>query len=555
MIKFRKNNIEKPFQITKSLVKGVQRFIFLGFFLFTSFAFSQVTSQIDSTQILIGEELRYTIQVQADTTDMVVFPEGQTFLPLEVIESYKVDTTYEQAKYRLIKKYGLTQFDSGSYTIPSQKVFINEQPFATDSVKVEVRDVPVDTTKQKMFDIKKALDVKSPPFDFLKLLYWVVPILVILGILGYVLFRRKKRKEAEEKQLPAYEEAIVALKELDDSDLLKENKSKEYYSALTEIVKRYLDREVDAAALESTSDELIARLQLHKDAGHFDFDAETIKHLDQILKRADLVKFAKMRQEVGQTEADRNTIEEIINETHEVIPEPTEEELLQNEEYLRQQRRKRRKKRVIIGMVAGVFAILISGGVLTATYGWAYVKDNVIGHPTKELLDGRWVRSEYGIPAIILETPKVLVRRQVNLPEEAKQTIVSNEMFQYGSLSGQFYILLNVSTYVEGVELDFEVVSERLLQSLEAEGALNMIVKRESFSTDEGIEGEKVYGEFDYSGSSNAKKSDKLEYEILLFKKGQSLQILATYYKKDDAYAFQIKERIINSVELEVTEK
>ncbi len=555
MIEFRKNNIEKSFQIATSLVKGVRGFIFLGFFFFTSFAFSQVTSGIDSTQILIGEELRYTIQVQADTTDLVVFPEGQTFLPLEVIESYKVDTTYEQAKYRLIKKYGLTQFDSGSYTIPSQKVFINEQPFATDSVKVEVRDVPVDTTKQKMFDIKKALEVKSPPFDFLKLLYWVVPILVILGILGYVLFRRKKRKEAEEKQLPAYEEAIVALKELDDSDLLKENKSKEYYSALTEIVKRYLDREVDAAALESTSDELIARLQLHKDAGHFDFDAETIKHLDQILKRADLVKFAKMRQEVGQTEADRNTIEEIINETHEVIPEPTEEELLQNEEYLRQQRRKRRNKRIIIGMVTGVFAILISGGILTATYGWAYVKDNLIGHPTKELLDGRWVRSEYGIPAIILETPKVLVRKQVNLPEEAKQTVVSNEMFQYGSLSGQFYILLNVSTYVEGVELDFEVVSERLLQSLEAEGALNMIVKRESFSTDEGIEGEKVYGEFDYSGSSNTKKSDKLEYEILLFKKGQSLQILATYYKKDDAYAFQIKERIINSVELEVTEK
>ncbi len=78
--------------------------------------------------------------------------------------------------------------------------------------------------------------------------------------LPFILFRRKKRKEAAEKQLPPYEEAIVALKTLDNTQLLKENKSKEYYSSLTEIVKRYLDREVDEAALESTSDELITRL-------------------------------------------------------------------------------------------------------------------------------------------------------------------------------------------------------------------------------------------------------------------------------------------------------
>ena len=116
--------------------KNVSRGIFILFFLFFSLITSaQVTSSVDTTQIRIGEEIRYTIYVEADTTDLVVFPEGQTFLPLEVIESYKVDTTFEARKMRLIKKYGLTQFDSGAYTIPPQRVVINQKAYNLDSLK------------------------------------------------------------------------------------------------------------------------------------------------------------------------------------------------------------------------------------------------------------------------------------------------------------------------------------------------------------------------------------------------------------------------------------
>src|SRR5690554_503679 len=71
------------------------------FILISSFGFAQVTSSIDSTKIRIGEEIIYTINVAADSTDIVLFPEEQTFGPLEMIESYKADTTYEAAKYRL----------------------------------------------------------------------------------------------------------------------------------------------------------------------------------------------------------------------------------------------------------------------------------------------------------------------------------------------------------------------------------------------------------------------------------------------------------------------
>jgi len=526
----------------------------LFFSLFSFFSFSQVTSTVDSTKIKIGEEILYTLNVAVDSTDVVVFPEEQTFAPLEMIESYKTDTTFEGAKYRLIKKYGLTQFDSGKYTIPPQRIFINQNPFFTDSIKVEVNDVPVDTTKQKMFDIKPAMEVKNPPFDWLLLLYWLVPILLLIGIAVY-LFRRKKRKDAAEKQLPPYEEAIVALKTLDNTQLLKENKSKEYYSSLTEIVKRYLDREVDEAALESTSDELITRLMMHKDAGSFDFDTETIRKLDLIFKRADLVKFAKMNQQSGQAEVDRKTIEEIINETHEAVPEPTEEELLANQEYLEKLQKRRQRRKWVLGISGVIAAIVLTGIIYGSLTGFDNLKDKIFGNELRELAEGRWINSEYGNPAVILETPEVLVRAEASSTNADRSAVMGKDFFTYGKMNSPLYIMVSTTQFSQKQDIALETALDAVLDDLEQSGAKNMIVKRDDFETEKGIKGLKAYGEFNVQVSDNKILKEKSTYELLLFAQENGLQEVLIVYQDDGKYAEEILKRIEASIELEIAEK
>lgn len=528
----------------------LRKCLMLALFLGSTSIFAQVKSSIDTTLIRIGEEIKYTIEVEADSTALVLFPEGQSFAPLEVIESYKVDTSFAEAKMRLIKKYGLTQFDSGTFKVPAQRVMIDDRAFNTDSSLVEVRDVPVDTTQQKMFDIKPAIEVDGPSLNLTWLLYILLPI-IVLGALAYFIFRRKRLKEERERQLPPYEEAMVALKKLDASEFLNENKSKAYYSSLTEIVKRYLDREVDSTALESTSDEVIERLQLHKDAGSFDFDHDTIQKLADIFKRADLVKFAKMRQELGQARSDRSSIEEIINETKEALPEPTEEELLQNELYAQEQRRKRRFRRLLIGTGSGFLILVITAGVLAATYGWDFLKDNVLGHPTKDLVEGQWYKSEYGIPAVVMETPVVLKRVQVELPAEVQTQIKDNSVFIYGSIIDRFYVVVSTTQLAQPVEVNLEQALEGGLANLEKQGAKNLIVKRESFETDKGVKGLKAYGSFEPSDPS-IKPGTKQNYELLIFGQEMALQQIVIVYSAEDRYSEGMVERIINSVELEV---
>lgn len=516
---------------------------------------AQVSSSIDTTLIRIGEEIIYSIQVEIDSTAMVLFPEGQSFNPLEVIDSYDIDTTRLQDKIRLIKKYGLTQFDSGSYTLPSQRVVINNKPFNTDSINLEVFNVLLDTTKQKMFHIKPAFEVEESGFDFEKLFYWIVPILLIVGIIAFLFFRRRKRKKMElAKQLPPYEEAIEALKVLDHSHFLENDNSKSYYSSLTEILKRYIGREIDDAALESTSNELIDRLILHKDAGSFDFDAETINKIDKILKRADLIKFAKMKELEGQAKTDRTVVEDIINETKEIIPEPTQEELLKNKLYLEELRKKQLKRKRIKIVLTAFASVIIAAVIFGSIKGFDELKDKTLGNKMRNLSEGRWIKSEYGSPLIVVETPRVLVRTVDSLVPKSL-LIKRKSLFTYGHINDQLYIRVSTIKFNQEQKLELESSLDMSLVLLEKAGAKNLVVKREDFETENGIKGIKAYGDFYVQVSGDKLLKKKSSYELLLFAQENGLQEVLVVYKDDSRFTKAIKDRIINSIELEITQE
>lgn len=518
-------------------------------FLFaTSSFFAQVKTSIDRDSIQIGEEIQYTIAIEVDSTTTVQFPEGQTFVPFEVLEEYPIDST----PTKWTKKYALTQFDSGRYVIPRQVVHLNDKTLKTDSLLVEVADVAVDTTSQKMYDIKPITPVGSVTPKWVEHTLWFLLILVLVGSAAFLILRRKRKLQEAKEQLPPYEEALVALQTLDSKPYLKESRVKDYYSSLTEIVKRYLDREVDEEALESTTDELIAKLQLHKDAGHLEFDKKTIEKLNEILKRADLIKFAKMQMEPGQASLDRKEIEGIINETHSAIPEPTEEELLQDEIYRQEQLRKKKHKRIRNTITAVAATIVLSLAVFSVIFGVDTVKDTLTGNTTKNLAEGQWIRSEYGNPAVILETPEVLVRKDTTTKDPGNPFFTLDDVFTYGDVRKKLFVMVEASKGGVTEENQLADILEKKLQILEENGATNLIVKDEPFETEKGIKGIRASGEFNVRIGKNKYKKEKSEYELLLFAQDGGIQEVLLVIEKNDTHAQEIKERILNSVELEI---
>jgi len=439
----------------KASVFSLNSPVYLSFFLsfFSLFIYGQVSSSIDSTSIKIGAQVTYKIEVETDTTSLVIFPEGQTFSPLEMIESYTIDTTIKNDRYNLIKKYGLTQFDSGAYTIPKQKIIIGSKEFYTDSLKVEVREIVVDTTTQGLYDIKPIIKVDKSIGSWWKYLLLALVLVALLGFLiWWFVWRVKPLTEEEEiALLPPYDRAKLALKQLDESSYLQNENLKGYYSDLTYIIRKFLDEKVYDRALESTTDELVLRLNLLKDGNQIELSKDDIRNIETILKRADLVKFAKGTPDVALAEIDRNTIDIEIDHVKEALPEPTEEEKLLDKKYKEELAHKNKIKKIIL--TVGIVFFLLIGTIagLGYKYGFSYVKDTIVGHESKELLEGEWVTSAYGFPPITITTPKVLKRAAIP-PIKGQDNQPKASSFKYGTIQDNFNVTISTTQFLKQVQ-------------------------------------------------------------------------------------------------------
>lgn len=533
----------------RKLTYGVSLFFILFSFLSVHAQIEPtVKAKIDTTSIRLGEQINYTVVVEADQLATVIFPEGQTFSPLEMIESYKVDTSFAQARMTLIKKYGLTQFDSGSYKIPTQRILIGDRTLQTDSFQVEVANVVLDTVNQGLYDIKPVIELPTDYSKFWKYLLWIIPVLLAIALFLFWLLRRHKKRKEDEKYIPPFEQALASLEELDKTNFIASAKYKEYYSTLTDTVRRYYDEKVYDKALESTTDELIERLELEKDSGHIDFNAETIQQLKDIFKRADLVKFARINPPSGKAEADRSAIEQIVKETKEALPAPTVEELMKDQDYRETIERKRTRKLWLTGIagVVGILLIALIAGIVIK--GYDEVKDFVLGNQTRELAEGNWITSEYGFPSIVISTPKALERKETPTPDQVKIN-----SFVWFSEPPAITIALFQTQYPEGTKATPEPIINARLKYFEEAGNKFNLSKNEKFQTPNSAEGVKVFGSGTTDFAGNSEQID-VEYTLLIFVADSYTQELFISWPSDDPYSKQIAERIINSVELQKAE-
>ena len=302
------------------LKKNISRFFLIllfGIFSGSGNLFAQVELKLDTTKIRIGEQITYTIYVHnKDTVKEVFFPKLilDSLKKVELVKAYDIDSV----KNMLFRKYMLTSFDSGHYMIPKQSVLINDIKHQIDSVYIDVLNVPVDTTKQKLYPVKPIKDEPYTFDDFKPYLWWLLGVLLLIGIIWY-LIKRSKRKTAPavvKPRIPPFELAKKRLAELDSKHLLDSGRVKQYYVELTDIVRSFIEDELHIPALESTTDELMETITDFNSSSQLNIPKETLEKLQHLLKDADLVKFAKMKPLPNEIDVHRKEAEWIIEDLH-----------------------------------------------------------------------------------------------------------------------------------------------------------------------------------------------------------------------------------------------
>ena len=528
--------------------------LLLGFFGFAQ----EISSSIDSTQIKIGSQFNLTIKAKVNAKDKVVFPDGKFFGALEILESYPIDTVKNDNQYELIKKYGLTQFDSGRYVIPKLLVKINQKEFRTDSLSILVNDVKVDTTKQQMYDIKDIIATEEKPMsEWWKLLILLV-LIVASGFASYFIIKRlqKDKKQEEEFFASPIEKAIAYLQNLDKKQLVQRGDVKEYYSEMTDITRTYIEESIHIPAMESTSSELMEALKKAIADKKMFVNREELDKFKKVLENSDLVKFAKSQPLPFEIETDKKIIDKFLLVIDKALPRTEDQAaILFAEEVRKKEMQIQKVKRLALSAGISAFLLVASIVIFAYTIGFDFVKDSYFGYSTKELLEKEWITSEYGEPAIIISSPKVLKRNndekiQNNLPENVK----SNSRFMYGSIIDNFSIVLITTAFKDTTRLDLDVALEVDLKELEKFGAKNIIVKTGEFENVKGLSGKKAYGTF--TAFDPVREEDvKMEYEIMVLSQPGGAQEFFLIYKEEDEHAKQIIEKIQNSIELRKAKK
>lgn len=261
-----------------------------------------ITSSFDSARIYIGDQIKFTVTVDKPSGMKLTLPVFRDTLAknIEIISGPHTDSTKVQdGRVKIIQKYLITSFDSGSYRVKPVYAEVRSaeglKRFFSDYSALEVMRVniaPPDTAS-KIFDIIEPYRAPITAGE-------VLPYLLIAIILGAIIwaavryFRNRKKGSDEEVAYvspdPAHVIAFRELERLKSEELWQKGEVKKFYTRLTEIMRQYLENRFKVFSLELTTAETLDALVktgFKKDGAY--------NEIKSVLTGADLVKFAKYK--------------------------------------------------------------------------------------------------------------------------------------------------------------------------------------------------------------------------------------------------------------------
>ncbi|PNE26602.1 hypothetical protein BHU11_06160 [Tannerella sp. oral taxon 808] len=252
--------------------------------------------KVDTADILIGEQTTLHVTVTTDPNRRIIIPlPSDTLMTgVEVISVSDADSTVADGRLVIRRDILVTSFDSSLYLLPPFVAIDGADTIESDQVALKVSTVPVDVDNPEQFyDIK---DVWKPPFvlaDYYPWIFGILTALFIICVIGYLIQRyRRHRLEAPvkpaEPELPPYEVAIRELDSIKDQKLWQQGLNKEYYTQVTDTLRRYISRRYGVNAMEKTSEEILAIIERETD------ERSVYDTLRQVLRLSDFVKFAKL---------------------------------------------------------------------------------------------------------------------------------------------------------------------------------------------------------------------------------------------------------------------
>ena len=319
-----------------------------------------VEARIDSIEMFIGQQVHVTLTVTAPAGAKIAFPPYQR--TQEVTPGVEVVETRQQGDN--VQVLTLTSFDEQLYYLPPFPVLVNGDTVKSKSLALKVMGIEVDTTHLEKFFGPK--DVQDNPFmwsDWAPLFWLSVLMLVLMAVAYYLYLRLRDNKpiityvRVVKKLLP-HQKAMKEIEQIKADRMTTSEDQKEYYTKLTDTIRRYIEERYGFSAMEMTSSEIIDRLMKQG-------DQKALNELTELFQTADLVKFAKYSTLVNENDKNLVSAVEFINSTK-AEHLPTEEVLRPQ---LTEQDMRSKKTSRVLKIVITVLGVISVGLLVYVAYG------------------------------------------------------------------------------------------------------------------------------------------------------------------------------------------
>ncbi|MBN1621827.1 MAG: hypothetical protein JW871_04470 [Endomicrobiales bacterium] len=256
-----------------------------------------IQNSVDKNKITIGENLNYDITFIYPENYNIQVPKETPKMELWEINDFS--STEEKDKERQILKLNLsiTTFTTGQVSIPELAFKYTNDKNEENEVKTQPIKISVESLITKYGDSGDIRDIKPPLY--LRIAYFVYLIWVLAAAIlfyGFYFWYKKYQKRkisefpAQEKPgIPPMQLALGELDKLRNSDLVQEGRIKEFYIALTNIIRDYLSGVYSIETRDRTTSEIYADLRQKVS------DKKYLVLIRDFFNECDLVKFAKYR--------------------------------------------------------------------------------------------------------------------------------------------------------------------------------------------------------------------------------------------------------------------
>lgn len=254
---------------------------------------------LDSAYVLMGKATPLSIELSAprEPAGELLIPADTMCTAVEVLRILPADTTSAgQGRINVNQQVLLQSFDSGTYILNPIRYVSGSDTIASNRLVLKVIPVDVDSLAT-IHDFSDVVDPSRKLVDYLPDFLadygvWILALIAVLAIAYFLVRRYMRRDQPAEKKvviIPPYELALQELDHLKADKLCEQGQEKEFYTRLTDILRRYLQGRFGINAMEMTSTQIRHILSANEQT------RLSRRNMEQVLETADFVKFAKVR--------------------------------------------------------------------------------------------------------------------------------------------------------------------------------------------------------------------------------------------------------------------